>query len=141
MDFIGKNMFRIAGFLVAAQVFLTFCLVGQSPFGNLFEAFKMALLPIPVIGLAVFLSPDNGMREAGHAAMLWAGAGLVAFMGALYGDTADQLPYVSVPEPSQVSFLLGFANFAVAFIGGFALWMYGVRKEPPPPVYHTIPGV
>jgi len=140
MDFIGKNMFRSAGLLIAAQVFMTFCLIGQSFFGNLFEAFKMALLPLPVLGLAIFISPDNGMREAGYSAMLWSGAGTIAFFGALYGDPSDQLPYVSVPEASQVSFVLGFGNFALAFIGGFALWMWGVMKEPPPPVYHTLPG-
>jgi hypothetical protein len=140
MDFIGKNMYRIAGVLVAAQVFLTFCLIGQSFVGNLFEAFKLALLPLPVLGFAMFLEPDNALREAGYTMMLWAGAGTIAFLGALYGDPTDQLPYVHVPEPSQVSFVLGYGNFALAFLAGFALWMWGVMKEPPPPDYHTLPG-
>lgn len=141
MDFIGKNMFRIAGLLVAAQVFLTFCLTSHSIFGNAFEAFKMALLPLPALGLAAWLSSDNGVREAGYTAMLWSGAGLVAFLGAVYGDPTDQLPYVSVPDPSQVSFFFGFTNFGILFGFGFALWLWGIANEPPPPVYHTINGV
>jgi predicted Na+-dependent transporter len=135
----GKTMFRIAGALIAAQVFLTFCLIGQNPVSNVVEALKMALLPIPALSLAIFFATDDdSLTEAGHTVMFWAVAGLIAFLLALYGDVTNKLRYVDIPEASQVSFGVGFGNFSVAFAIGFAMYLWGQMHQPPPPRYHDI---
>ena len=139
MDLMGKTMFRIAGALIAAQVFLTFCLIGTNPVSNVVEALKMALLPIPALSLAIFFATDDdSLSEAGQTVMFWSFAGMTAFLLALYGDVTNKLRYVAVPEVSQVSFGLGFGNFSIAFAIGFGMYMWGQMHEPPPPTYHDL---
>jgi len=139
MDFISKNLLRVAGFLVAAQVFLTLGLTGDDLGAKLAYAGKTALMPIPLLAVGGFLASENGLRAAGFTIMLWAGAGLTIFLGAVYGDpNKDRLPYVEVPDVSQLSLPFGLANFALVLLIGTAVWLSGLKLEPGVGEYHGI---
>jgi hypothetical protein len=138
MDFIAKNLLRGAGFLVAVQIFMTLALTGDDLGDKFMQAAKLALLPIPLLGLGAFLSTDNGLRTIGYTVLLWAGAGAAVFFGSVYGSHGNELPYVQVPDPSQVSLPFGLANFAVVLVAGGLLWLSGLKLEPTVGHYHDI---
>ena len=138
MDFIAKNLLRTAGFLIAAQIFMTLALTGDDLGDKFMQAAKLALLPIPLLGLGAFLLSENGLRTIGYTVMLWAGAGAAVFFGSVYGSHGNELPYVQVPDPSQVSLPFGLANFAVVLIAGGLLWFSGLKLEPAVGHYHDI---
>jgi hypothetical protein len=138
MDFIAKNLLRAAGFLVAAQVFMTLALTGDDIGDKLMQAGKFALMPIPLLGLGAFLSSENGLRTVGYTVLLWAGAGAAVFFGSVYGSHSSELPYVQVPDPSQVSLPFGLANFALVLAAGAVLWFSGLKLEPTVNGYHDI---
>jgi hypothetical protein len=138
MDFIAKNLLRAAGFLVAAQIFMTLGLTGDDLGDKLMQSGKLALLPIPLLGLGAFLSSENGLRTIGYTVLLWAGAGAAVFFGSVYGSHSSELPYVQVPDPSQVSLPFGLANLAVVLVAGGMLWLSGLKLEPTVGHYHDI---
>ena len=138
MDFIAKNMLRAAGFLIAAQIFMTLALTGDDLGDKLLQAGKLAALPIPVLALGAFLSTENALRTVGFTILLWAGAGAAVFFGSVYGSHGNQLPYVQVPDRSQVSLAFGLANFAMVLVAGGALWLCGLKLEPAVGHYHDI---
>jgi len=138
MDFIAKNLLRGAGFLVAAQIFMTLALTGDDLGDKVMQAGKFALMPIPLLGLGAFLSSENGLRTVGYTILLWAGAGAAVFFGSVYGSHGNQLPYVQVPDPSQVSLPFGLANFALVLAAGGLLWLSGLKLEPSVAGYHDI---
>ena len=138
MDFIAKNLLRTAGFLIAAQIFMTLALTGDDLGDTFMQAAKLALLPIPLLALGAFLSSENGLRTIGYTVLLWAGAGAAVFFGSVYGSHGNELPYVQVPDPSQVSLPFGLANFAVVLIAGGLLWFSGLKLEPAVGHYHDI---
>ena len=138
MDFIAKNLLRVAGFLVAAQIFMTLALTGDDLGAKLLQAGKLALLPIPLLGLGAFLSSENGLRTVGYTILLWAGAGAAVFFGSVYGSHGNELPYVQVPDPSQVSVAFGLANLVMVILVGAALWLGGLKLEPSVGHYHDI---
>ena len=139
MDFISKQLLRAAGFLVAAQVFLTFALTGSDLADKIIDAGKLAMMPVPVLLLGAFLTAENSLRAAGFTILLWAGAGATVFFGSIYGDPdSNAIPYVELPQASQLSLGFGFANFACVLLAGFAVWMLGLKGEKAPGTYHDI---
>ena len=86
MDFISSYLFRGAGFLVAAQIFLTLGLNGDDVIEKLIYAGKLAIFPIPLLLMGALITAGNGLRAAGFTILFWAGAGVAAFFGAVYGD-------------------------------------------------------
>jgi len=139
MDFIAKNLLRGAGFLVAAQIFMTLALTGSDIGDKMLQAGKLAMLPIPLLALGAFLTTENALRTVGFTILLWAGAGAAVFFGSVYGGAnRGQLPYVQVPDPSQVSLPFGLANFAVVLIAGAAIWLSGLKLEPAASHYHGL---
>lgn len=138
MDFVAKNLLRAAGFLVAAQIFMTLALTGDDIGDKLIQASKLALLPIPLLGLGAFLSSENGLRTVGYTVLLWAGAGAAVFFGSVYGSHGNELPYVQVPDASQVSLPFGLANFALVLVAGGILWFSGLKLEPTVGHYHDL---
>ena len=138
MDFIAKNLLRVAGFLVAAQIFMTLSLTGDDLGDKFLQAGKLAVLPIPLLAIGAFLSTENGLRTIGYTVLLWAGAGAAVFFGSVYGSHGNELPYVQVPDASQVSLPFGLANFALVVAAGGALWLSGLKLEPAVGHYHDI---
>ena len=139
MDFIAKYLLRGAGFCVAAQIFLTMALTGDDIGTKLFAAGKYAMMPIPLLVIGGFLASEDRLRNVGFTIMLWAGAGLTLFLGSVYGDPMkDRLPFVEVPDASQLSLAFGLTNFAVVMLLGFLIWVSGLKMEPTPATYHDL---
>jgi hypothetical protein len=139
MSLISKYLFRGAGFLVAAQVFLTFAITGDNWGGKLAHAAEYALLPIPLLVIGALTTSGNGLRAAGFTILLWAGGGAVAFFSAVYGDPGrDRIPLVQVPPASELSLGFGIANLVAVILLGIAIWLWGLTCEPPAAEYHRI---
>ena len=139
MDFIAKYILRAAGFCVAAQIFLTMALIGDDLGGKLVSAGKYAMMAIPMLVIGGFLASEDRLRHVGFTIRLWAGAGLTLFLGSVYGDPMkDRIPFVTVPEASQVSLAFGLVNFAVVMLLGFLIWVSGLKMEPAPAAYHDL---
>ena len=139
MDFIARYLLRGAGFLVAAQIFMTLALTGDDVGAKLIQAGKLALMPIPLLVIGAFLSSENALRTVGFTVMLWAGAGAMVFFGSVYGDpNRDRLPFVQVPDASQISLAFGLANLAVVIVAGGLIWISGLKLEPGVSHYHDI---
>ncbi len=139
MDFISKYLFRGAGFLVAAQVFLTFGLTDAGLLEKLKFAFVTAMIPVPLLAIAGFFTSENALRAAGFTILLWAGAGASLFFGAAYGGAeASEMPGISVPDPGQLSLGFGMTNLILVLLIGGGVWLIGLKNEPAAPTYHTI---
>ena len=139
MDFISKNVLRGAGFLVAAQIFLTLGLTGADLADKVIQAGKMAMLPIPFLALGAFLTSENGLRAAGFTVLLWAGAGATVFFGSVYGDPdVDGIPYVTIPQANEISLGFGLANLAAVLLAGFLIWLWGMKSEAAPGTYYGV---
>ena len=138
MDFLGKYVLRGAGFLVAAQIFMTFASTSESLLEKLSLAAKLGFLPIPVLALGAFLSGENGLRAAGFTILLWAGGGATLFLGSVYGGAEDKVPVIAVPQPHEVALGFGFTNLALVVALGIALCVMGFKVEPSAKVYHDI---
>ena len=142
MDLISKYLFRGAGFLVAAQVFLTFGLTDVGVLEKLKFAFVTAMIPVPLLAAAAFFSSENPLRAIGFTILLWAGAGASLFLGAAYGGAeASGIPGVEVPSAAEVSLAFGMTNLVLVLLIGAAVWLVGLKHEPAPPVYHRVGGV
>ena len=139
MDFISRYLFRGAGFLVAAQIFLTFGLTSDDLTEKLIFAGKLAVFPIPLLLLGGLMTDENGLRAAGFNILLWAIGGAVAFFGAVYGDPdIDGIRGVPIPQVAELSVGFGFANLACMVLAGLGLWLSGVKREPPAGTYHSV---
>ena len=139
MDFIAKYMLRVAGFLVAAQIFMTLALTGDDLVSKLTQAAKFAMMPVPLLVIGGFLCSENALRTVGYTVVLWAGAGATIFFGSVYGDpNKDRLPYVTVPDPAQVSLPFGLTVLALVLLLGGAVWLSGLKLEPSANKYHDI---
>jgi len=139
MDFIAKYILRFGGFCVAAQIFLTMALTGDDIVAKLLSAGKYALMPIPLLVLGGFFASEDRLRHVGFTIMLWAGAGLTLFLGSVYGDPVkDRLPFVEVPDASQLSLPFGLTTFAIVMVVGFLIWVSGLKMEPAPAAYHDL---
>jgi len=96
---ISKYLFQGAGFLVAAQAFLTFAITGDHWGGKLAHAAEYAMLPIPLLVIGALATSGNGLRAAGFTILLRAGGGAVAFFSAVCGDPSrDRIPLVQAPR-------------------------------------------
>lgn len=138
MDFIGKYVLRGAGFLIAAQVFLSFMPSGNGLLEKLAFSGGLALLPLPLLGLGAAMTNENGMRAAGFTMLFWAGAGAALFFGAGYGEAeASALP-IPLPQLHQVSLTFGIVNLVLMVLLGIGVWLWGLKLEPPPVTYHDI---
>ena len=139
MDFISKNLLRAAGFLVAAQVFLTLSLTGMDVGEKVIQAAKLAMMPIPLLALGAFLTSENGLRAAGFTVILFAGAGATVFFGSVYGDpNTDGIPYVTIPQIHEVSLPFGLANLAAVIFVGICIWLWGLKGESKPGHYYGV---
>ena len=139
MDFISKYLLRGAGFLVAAQIFVTLGLTGADLADKAAQAAKLALLPIPLLALGAFLTSDNGLRAAGFTILLWAGAGATVFFGSVYGDAeVNQIPMVKVPQAHELSLGFGLANLGAVLLLGLCVWLWGLKSEAAPGNYHGV---
>ncbi len=139
MDMISKNLFRGAGVLVAAQVFLTFGLDHESVLDKAFQAAKYGLMAVPVLAAAAFLTTENGLRAAGYTILLWAGAGTAGFFGAVYGDPqANQFAAEYIPGSYELGLDFGVANLAAVLTLGLTMWLWGLKNEPAPATFHGV---
>ena len=139
MEFIAKNILRAGGFLVAAQVFLTFGLSAEGFVDKLGSAAKYALMPLPVLAAGGFMTTENSLRSVGYTILLWAGAGTAMFFGAVYGDpetNAFAAEYIPSGYDLQLGF--GFANLAVVIALGLVIWFKGLKADMAPSTYYGI---
>ena len=139
MEFIAKNILRAGGFLVAAQVFLTFGLAAEGFLDKLGQAAKFALMPLPVLAAGGFLTSDNGLRSVGYTILLWAGAGPAMFLGAVYGDPdANGFAAEYIPSGYDLQLGFGFANLAVVVAVGIVIWFKGLQADMKPSTYYGV---
>lgn len=139
MEFIAKNLLRVAGFLVAAQVFLTFGLTSESIVDKLTSAVMFAVLVVPVIAAAAFLNTENGLRAVGYTILLWAGAGTAMFFGAAFGEPqANQFAAEYIPSTYDINLGFGFANLALVLLIGLLLWLRGLKADMVPSNYYGL---
>lgn len=139
MEFIAKNILRAGGFLVAAQVFLTFGLAAEGLLDKLGQAAKFALMPLPVLAAGGFLTSDNGLRSVGYTILLWAGAGTAMFFGAVYGDPdANGFAAEYIPSGYDLQLGFGFANLALVIAIGLVVWFKGLKADMVPSTYYGV---
>ena len=139
MEFIAKNILRAGGFLVAAQVFLTFGLAAEGFLDKLGQAAKFALMPLPVLAAGGFLTSDNGLRSVGYTILLWAGAGTAMFFGAVYGDPdANGFAAEYIPSGYDLQLGFGFANLALVIAIGLVVWFKGLKADMVPSTYYGV---
>ena len=139
MDFISNSLLRGAGVLVAAQIFLVLGLTGTDTADKAFQAAKLAMLPLPLLALGAFLTSENGLRAAGFTVILWAGAGATVFFGSVYGGPGvNEIPYVTVPNPHEVSLPFGLGNLGAVLLAGLLIWFWGLKSEAAPGNYYGV---
>ena len=138
MDILSKYVLRGAGFLIAAQIFMTFASVSDGMLDRLLLAGKLAILPIPLLAFGAWMDSENGLRSAGFTVLLWAGAGATLFLGSMYGGAEDKVPLIAMPQAHEISLGFGFANLALVVVLGAGVWLLGLKSEPAPTTYHSI---
>jgi len=139
MEFIAKNILRAGGFLVAAQVFLTFGLAAEGVLDKLGQAAKFALMPLPVLAAGGFLTSENSLRSVGYTILLWAGAGTAMFFGAVYGDPdTNGFAAEYIPSGYDLQLGFGFSNLAVVVAIGLIVWFKGLQADMKPSTYYGI---
>ena len=139
MGFISKYLLRGAGFLVAAQIFMTLRMTGDDFVEKLLEAVKLAMFAIPLLAAGAFAAAENGLRTAGFTIMFWAGAGAAGFFGTVYGDPeANRIPGLPMPDAAELNLAFGITNLVCVVLLGLGLWLWGLKCEPPPGTYHDL---
>lgn len=139
MHWISRYLFRGAGFLVAAQIFLTLGLTDDDPIEKLIYAGKLAMFPIPLLVFAGLTTEENGLRAAGFTILFWAGAGVAAFFGAVYGNPdVNAIHGIRIPQATELSLSFGITNLICVIMVGFGVWLWGVKREPPVGNYFSV---
>ncbi len=139
MDFISNSLLRGAGVLVAAQIFLTLGLTGADVVDKIFQAAKLAMLPLPLLALGAFLTSENGLRSAGFTILLWAPAGATVFFGSVYGGPgANDIPYLTVPQSHEIDLAFGIANLGAVLLTGLLIWLWGLKSQAKPGHYYSL---